>query len=79
MLVLTRKPNEKIIIGDNIVITVVEIKGDSIRLGIEAPREVKVYRGELYETIAAENRQAALPADLTNLEALKAAPVKKPI
>jgi carbon storage regulator len=79
MLVLTRKPNEKIIIGDNIVITVVEIKGDSIRLGIDAPREVKVYRGELYEAIAAENRQAALPVDLTGLDSLKASPVKKPL
>ena len=45
MLVLTRKPVERLVIGDNIVVTVVDVKGDNIRIGIDAPREVKVFRG----------------------------------
>lgn len=51
MLVLSRKLGEKIYIGDNICITLVDIRGDKIRLGIEAPRDVPVYRQEVYETI----------------------------
>ena len=51
MLVLARKTDERIVIGDNIVITVVEIRGDKVRLGIEAPREVPVHRQEVYEAI----------------------------
>ena len=77
MLVLTRKPGERLVIGDNIVLTVVEVKGDNIRIGIDAPREVKVYRGEIFDAIVAENRQAALAADLTGLDKLKAVDVKK--
>ena len=77
MLVLTRKPGERLMIGDNIILTVVEVKGDNIRIGIDAPREVKVYRGEIYDAIVAENRQAALATDLTGLNSLKASPTKK--
>jgi carbon storage regulator len=51
MLVLTRKTNESIVIRDNIVITVVEIRGDKVRLGIEAPKEVPVHRREIYDKI----------------------------
>jgi carbon storage regulator len=51
MLVLTRKRNESIVIGDNIVITVVEIRGDKVRLGFEAPKEVAVHRREVYDKI----------------------------
>ena len=79
MLVLTRKPGERLMIGDNIVLTVVEVKGDNIRIGIDAPREVKVYRGEIYDAIVAENRQAALATDLTGLDKLKAVAIKKTI
>ena len=79
MLVLTRKPGERLMIGDSIVLTVVEVKGDNIRIGIDAPREVKVYRGEIYDAIVAENRQAALATDLTGLDKLKAVDVKKTI
>ena len=79
MLVLTRKPGERLVIGDNIVITVVEVKGDNIRIGIDAPREVKVYRGEIYDAIVAENRQAALTQDITGLDKLKASSEKKPL
>jgi carbon storage regulator len=51
MLVLTRKTNECIIIRDDIVVTVVEIRGDRVRLGIEAPKEVPVHRREIYDKI----------------------------
>ena len=51
MLVLTRQRDEQIIIGDNIVISVVEIRGDKVRLGIEAPVEIPVHRREVYEAI----------------------------
>jgi carbon storage regulator len=51
MLVLTRKTNESIIIGEDIVLMVIEIRRDRVRLGIKAPREVSVYRRELYEAI----------------------------
>ena len=59
MLVLSRQRDESIIIGDNIVITVVDVRGDKVRLGIEAPREVSVHRREIYEAIQRENQQAA--------------------
>jgi carbon storage regulator len=55
MLVLTRKSGEAIQIGDNITITVVEIKGNQVRLGIDAPSDVLIYRKELYERIREEN------------------------
>jgi len=51
MLVLSRKKNESIIISDNITVTVVEIRGDKVRLGIDAPKEVSVHRREVYEAI----------------------------
>lgn len=60
MLALTRKCGERIVIGDNITVTVVDVKGDSVRLAIDAPRDVKVWRGELYDAIAAENKAAAV-------------------
>jgi carbon storage regulator len=59
MLVLARRINERIIIGDNIFISIVDIKGDQVKLGIEAPADVKVYRQEIYDAIQAENRKAA--------------------
>jgi carbon storage regulator len=59
MLVLSRQRDESIIIGDNIVVTVVDVRGDKVRLGIDAPREVSVHRREIYEAIQRENRQAA--------------------
>jgi carbon storage regulator len=55
MLVLTRKSEESINIGDDITITIVEIKGNSVRLGIKAPANLKIYRKELYEKIKQEN------------------------
>lgn len=60
MLVLTRKRDESIIIGDHIKITVVEIRGDQVKLGIDAPRSIPVHREEVYKEIQEENRRAAL-------------------
>ena len=59
MLVLSRQRDESIIIGDNVVVTIVDVRGDRVRLGIEAPREVSVHRREVYEAIQRENQQAA--------------------
>ena len=59
MLVLSRKKNESIIIDQNIVITVVEVRGDKVRLGIQAPREVPIHRSEVYDAIRAEEEAAA--------------------
>ncbi len=59
MLVLTRKPGQAITIGDQIELIVVEIKGDQVRLGISAPREIAVHRKEVYEQVRQENLQAA--------------------
>ncbi|MEN6348136.1 MAG: carbon storage regulator CsrA [Syntrophomonas sp.] len=58
MLLLNRKKGEKLIIGDNIEITVMEVQGESVKLGISAPRSVSVYRKEIYDEIASSNRQA---------------------
>jgi carbon storage regulator len=55
MLVLSRKKDEKIVIGDSITLMVIEIRGDKVRLGIEAPRDVTVHREEVYEAIKREN------------------------
>ena len=71
MLVLTRKPGEKIFIGDHVSLTVVEVKGDSVRIAVDAPREVKIYRGEIYEAIIAENKAAAIAGDMKQLDGLK--------
>ncbi|MBN1591223.1 MAG: carbon storage regulator CsrA [Pirellulales bacterium] len=59
MLVLSRQRDESIIINDNVVVTIVDIRGDKVRLGIEAPQEVPVHRREVYEAIQRENRRAA--------------------
>lgn len=59
MLVLTRKLGEGIIIGDDITITVVEMKGGNVRIGIDAPKDKKIYRQEIYSRIVEENRDAS--------------------
>jgi carbon storage regulator len=62
MLVLSRKKNESIIINNEITIVVVEIRGDKVRLGVEAPKEVPVHRREVYEAIKRHERAAASDA-----------------
>lgn len=59
MLILTRKHNESIMVGDDIEIVVLEIKGEQIKLGVKAPDNIRVYRGEVYKEIQIENREAA--------------------
>jgi carbon storage regulator len=69
MLVLSRQRDESIIIGDNIVVTIVDIRGDKVRLGINAPTEIPVHRQEIYEAIQRENLRASRvePKDTRNL------------
>ena len=59
MLILTRKSGERIAIGDDIVITFLEIKGSQVKVGIEAPRNVTIHRQEVYERVREENMEAA--------------------
>ena len=63
MLILTRKPGESLYIGDDIKVSIVEIKGHQIRIGIEAPKECRVYREEIYLAILEENKSAASTPD----------------
>lgn len=62
MLVLSRKSNESIVINNNITVTVVEIRGDKVRLGIVAPKEIPVHRQEVYEQIVGQSGKTAAPA-----------------
>ncbi len=68
MLALSRKKNEAIIINNNIEITVLDIRGDQIKLGIAAPKEIPIYRKEVYIQIQNENKQAT---DVAGIDALK--------
>ena len=63
MLVLTRRMNQTIIIGEDIEITVVEVRGDQVRIGIAAPRGVAVHRHEIWAQIQAENKASAASGD----------------
>ena len=69
MLVLTRKIGEAIVIDEDVKITVVQVKGKQVRLGIEAPKETKIHREEIYNAIQAENKAAiqSMSSDLTGL------------
>lgn len=62
VLVLSRKTNQSIMIGEDIEVVVLEIKGDSVKIGLKAPRDVPVYRQEIYLEIKAENERAATAA-----------------
>lgn len=62
MLVLGRKLGERILVGDDVVVTVVSVGRDGVRVGIDAPREVRVHRAEIVDQVAADNRAAALGA-----------------
>lgn len=68
MLALSRKKNEALVINNNVEVTVLEIKGEQVKLGISAPREVPVYRKEVYVQIQDANKEAG---DIDGMEALK--------
>ena len=71
MLALSRKKNEAIVINNNIEITVLDIRGDQIELGISAPKEIPIYRKEVYIQIQNENKQATEATDVSGIEELK--------
>lgn len=68
MLVLTRKPGETLMLGEDIQVKIVSVDGDQVKIGIEAPRAMKIYRREVYEAIQQEN-EAAL--NVTDIDILK--------
>jgi carbon storage regulator len=59
MLIITRRPGEKIMLGDNVVIEVIEASGSSVRIGIDAPKSIPVYREEIWQAVKDENAAAA--------------------
>jgi carbon storage regulator len=63
MLVLSRRVGESVVVGDDVTITVLEVRGDVVRIGIDAPRSVAVHRAELLEQLESINREAASPSD----------------
>ena len=70
MLVLSRKIGQQIMIGQNITIKIVDVQGENVRIAIEAPKEIKIYRGEIYKAIVEENKQAinnVAAVDLSNI------------
>ena len=71
MLILTRRPGERVVIGDEILVTVMGVSGHTVRLGIEAPGGVSIYREEIWLAVKEENRASAAAADV---DALPAAP-----
>ena len=73
VLVLTRRIGESLVIGDEIVLRVLDVKGDVVRLGVDAPRHVKVHRQEVYDAVSAANRDAAARATDADADALREA------
>ena len=70
MLVLSRKIGQHIMIGQDITIKIVDVQGENVRIAIEAPKEIKIYRGEIYKAIVEENKQAinnVAAVDLSNI------------
>lgn len=82
MLVLSRKQNDKIIIGDTITLMVVSIQGDKVRLGIEAPRDVSIHREEVYQAIQhfnnAANNNSANPQQIVDMTAQQPRKIDRP-
>ncbi len=68
MLVLTRKPGETLMLGEDIQVKIVSVDGDQVKIGIEAPRAMKIYRREVYEAIQQENEAALEACDLRVLD-----------
>lgn len=77
MLVLSRHKDESIIIGDDIEITIVDVRGDKVRLGINAPREVSVHRKEIYDLIQKEKEERAVPKEVNEAARKVADELKK--
>lgn len=80
MLVLTRKPGEKIHIGSDLTVSIISISENQVKIGIDAPPEVKIYRSELYEKLLESNLQAidgAKNSDIKSLSALKNIKINK--
>lgn len=71
MLVLTRKPGETLMLGEDIQVKIVSVDGDQVKIGIEAPRAMKIYRREVYEAIQQENEAALETSDLSVLDSLE--------
>jgi carbon storage regulator len=69
MLILSRKIDEQIKIGDNITITIIEVRGEQVKIGVEAPKSVKVFREEVFNAIQKENKAAAV-GDIASLDSL---------
>ncbi|GIG30644.1 carbon storage regulator CsrA [Cellulomonas marina] len=78
MLVLSRRVGERLLIGDGIVVTVIEVRGDGVRLGIDAPREVRVHRAEVLEAVTAANVDAGAADDATAAALRALAPARRP-
>lgn len=76
MLVLTRRANQSIMIGHEIVVTVLEVRGDQVRLGIKAPRSIDVHREEIFAQLQQANRDAARPAGEAPSDSLKSLPTR---
>lgn len=74
MLVLSRRVGERLLIGDDIVVTVIEVRSDGVRLGIEAPREVRVHRAEVIEAVRLTNVEAVEAGDATEAALRKLVP-----
>lgn len=63
MLVLSRRVGESVVVGDDVTITILEVRGDVVRVGIDAPRSVSVHRAELLAEVAASNQESAVPSE----------------
>lgn len=74
MLVLSRRVGERLLIGDDVVVTVIEVRSDGVRLGIEAPREVRVHRAEVIEAVRLTNVEAVEAGDSTEAALRKLVP-----
>ena len=70
MLALSRKKDEAVIINDDIEITIIEIKGDQVKIGISAPKSVPIYRKEVYMQLQNANKEAAQSVDIKNIKEL---------
>lgn len=80
MLVLSRRVGESVVIGDDVTVTVLEVRGDVVRVGIDAPRSVSVHRAELLAELAASNQESASPSQdaVASLSAELARALRKP-